>query len=106
MLSSKQMKKGRKYMDWQEIRGNILEEIREIQEKPLRQYLTERNINDNFFYEYENINRELTIFTNRPGIWIGRGGEGVNRLKEILSKQFDHEVEVSFMEIKGRFMSH
>lgn len=49
MLSSKQMKKGRKYMDWQEIRGNILEEIREIQEKPLRQYLTERNINDNFF---------------------------------------------------------
>lgn len=49
MLSSKQMKKGRKCMDWQEIRGNILEEIREMQEKPLRQYLTERNINDIFF---------------------------------------------------------
>lgn len=106
MLSSKQMRKGRKYMDWQEIRGNILEEIREMQEKPLRQYLTERNINDNFFYEYEHINRELTIFTNRPGIWIGRSGEGVNRLKEILSEQFDHEVEVSFVEIKGRFMNH
>ena len=77
-----------------------------MQEKPLRQYLTERNINDIFFYKYEHIDRELTIFTNRPGIWIGRSGEGVNRLKEILSEQFDHEVEVSFVEIKGRFMSH
>ena len=74
MLSSKQMKKGRKYMDWQEIRGNILEEIREIQEKPLRQYLTERNINDNFFFINMKILTEnlLSLLTDRA---FGLDGE-------------------------------
>lgn len=73
MLSSKQMKKGRKYMDWQEIRGNILEEIREIQEKPLRQYLTERNINDNFFINMKILTENLlSLLTDRA---FGLDGE-------------------------------
>lgn len=66
MLSSKQMKKGRKCMDWQEIRGNILEEIRKMQEKPLRQYLTERNINDIFFMNMNTLTENLlSLLTDR-----------------------------------------
>ena len=89
-------------MDYQEITDAA---IKEIQETPLRQYLKETGINDNFFYEYKNCSRELTIFTKIPGIWIGFQGKGVNRLSEILNEQFGHEVDIQFKEMKGNFMS-
>lgn len=92
-------------MDWQEIREKAIIEIREMQENPLRQYLKETGINDNFFYEYKNCNRELTIFTKIPGIWIGLRGKGVNRLNELLNEQFKHDVDIQFKEVKGNFMS-
>ena len=91
-----------KNMDCQEITDAV---IKEIQEAPLRQYLKETGINDNFFYEYKNCSRELTIFTKIPGVWIGFQGKGVNRLSEILNEQFGHEVDIQFKEIKGNFMS-
>ena len=89
-------------MDCQEITDAV---IKEIQETPLRQYLKETGINDNFFYEYKNCSRELTIFTKIPGVWIGFQGKGVNRLSEILNEQFGHEVDIQFKEMKGNFMS-
>ena len=92
-------------MDWQEIREESIREMREMQENPLRQYLKETGINDNFFYEYKNCSRELTIFTKIPGIWIGFQGKGVNRLSEILNEQFEHKVDIQFKEMKGNFMS-
>lgn len=91
-----------KNMDCQEITDAV---IKEIQETPLRQYLKETGINDNFFYEYKNCSRELTIFTKIPGVWIGLQGKGVDRLSEILNKQFGHEVDIQFKEMKGNFMS-
>ena len=60
-----------KNMDCQEITDVA---IKEIQETPLQQYLKEAGINDNFFYEYKNCSRELTIFTKIPGVWIGFQG--------------------------------
>ena len=91
-----------KNMDYQEITDAI---IKEIQETPLQQYLKETGINDNFFYEYKNCSRELTIFTKIPGVWIGFQGKGVNRLSEILNEQFGHDVDIQFKEMKGNFMS-
>ena len=91
-----------KNMDCQEITDAV---IKEIQETPLRQYLKETGINDNFFYEYKNCSRELTIFTKIPGVWIGLKGKGVDRLSEILNEQFGHEVDIQFKEMKGNFMS-
>ena len=89
-------------MDYQEITDAA---IKEIQETPLRQYLKETGINDNFFYEYKNCSRELTIFTKIPGIWIGFQGKGINRLSEILNEQFGHKVDIQFKEMKGNFIS-
>lgn len=91
-----------KNMDCQEITDVA---IKEIQETPLQQYLKEAGINDNFFYEYKNCNRELTIFTKIPGVWIGLQGKGVDRLSEILNEQFGHEVDIQFKEMKGNFIS-
>ena len=92
-------------MNFQELREEAYKEIREAQEAPLKLFLEETNINDNFFYEYKNCSRELTIFTKIPGVWIGFQGKGVDRLSEILNEQFGHEVDIQFKEMKGNFMS-
>lgn len=92
--------------NFQELREEAYKEIREMREAPLKLFLEEANINDNFFYEYKSNNKILTIYTIIPGIWIGFRGRGIKRLKEILKAEFNHDVEVEFKEIKGNFMSN
>ena len=92
-------------MYFQKLREETYKEIREMREAPLKLFLEEANINDNFFYEYKSSNKILTIYTIIPGIWIGFRGRGIKRLKEILKAEFNHDVEVEFKEINGNFMS-
>ena len=90
--------------NFQELREEAYREIREMREAPLKLFLEEANINDNFFYEYKSSNKILIIYTIIPGIWIGFKGRGIKRLKEILKAEFNHDVKVELKEIKGNFM--
>lgn len=92
-------------LEWMEMREESCKYLKEKHESPLIQYLTELNISDDFLYEYSNMNRNLVIYTKRPGIWIGLHGSGYNRLKEILLEKFEHDVEVNFKEVRGDFIS-
>lgn len=93
--------------NFQELREEAIKESRKIEEAPLKQFLEEADINDNFFYKYKYMgyHRILIIYTRIPGIWIGPKGKGVKRLKEILKHEFNREIEIEFKEIKGNFMS-
>jgi small subunit ribosomal protein S3 len=42
----------------------------------------------------------ITVFTARPGIIIGKGGQEVDKLKEELKKITDKEVQINIYEIK------
>ena len=42
----------------------------------------------------------ITVFTARPGIIIGKGGQEVDKLKEELKKLTDKEVQINIFEIK------
>jgi len=42
----------------------------------------------------------LNIFTSRPGLIIGRGGETIEKLKELLTKKFTESFMVNIKEIK------
>ena len=42
----------------------------------------------------------VTIFTARPGIIIGKGGQEVDKLKEELKKLTGHEIQINISEIK------
>ena len=42
----------------------------------------------------------MTIFTARPGIVIGRGGEEVNHLKKELNQLTPKDIQVNISEIK------
>ena len=44
---------------------------------------------------------EVIIHTSKPGIIIGRGGEGVNKLKTDVSKLVNENVQISIMEVKN-----
>lgn len=46
----------------------------------------------------------FTVWTDRPGILIGKGGQNVEVLKEILREEFDRDYDVKFKEIKGKML--
>lgn len=92
-------------MNWQEIREDAYTYIKNKKENPIKKFMKEIGINDNIIYEYKYRCYSLIIYTKYPGIWIGKAGSGVKRLKEILKEELKHDVEVNFVEVKGNFLS-
>ena len=43
---------------------------------------------------------EITIYTSKPGVIIGRGGEEIEKLKKELSKLVNENVQISIVDIK------
>lgn len=53
-------------------------------------------------YTYEYGANKITIYTDRPGYWIGYHGNGVTILKAALSSALQRDnVEVAFIELRG-----
>jgi len=90
--------------EWMEFRGECSEYIKNLHENALKKYLNEIGFKDIFAYDYSYDENKFTIYTCRPGIWIGKGGTGVERLKEILSKEVKENCSVAFKEMRGHFV--
>lgn len=91
--------------EWMEFRGECLEYVKNLHENALKKYLNEIGFKDIFAYEYSYSENKFTIYTRRPGVWIGKGGEGVKLLKEILAKEVKEDCNVEFKEICGNFVA-
>ena len=91
-------------MDFEYLVEDTLKEISEKNEKVLK----------NFFYTighkgivgYENDLRKkvFTVWSNKPGILIGKGGQNVKILKKILKEEFDYDYEIEFKEIQYKML--
>ena len=92
-------------IEWLELREDAATHFKRIHENALKHYLDEIGFADTFAYEYSYSENRFIIYTQRPGIWIGRHGSGVDRLKEILSEEVKADCHVSFREINGHFVS-
>ena len=78
--------------------------------------MSERNerVMKNFFYRighkgivgYKNDlgMKVFTVWTDKPDILIGKGGQNVCILKDILKEEFDYDYEIEFKEIKGKML--
>lgn len=44
---------------------------------------------------------KMVIYTEHPGIMIGKAGVYVDLLKEILRREFYHDYTIEFVEIRG-----
>lgn len=91
---------------WMEFRSDCMEFVKKMHETALKKYLDRVGIKDVFAYEYSYDENKFTIYTKYPGIWIGKGGQGVALLKEILSEDVKKNCDVCFKEIRGNFVSY
>lgn len=55
----------------------------------------------NVIIERNKKNTEVTIYTAKPGVIIGHGGEEINKLKKNLIKLVDENIQISIVEIKN-----
>lgn len=49
--------------------------------------------------------REMTIYTTRPGVLIGKAGNSVKEFKAMLTEEFCGIWNVKFVEIRGDFVN-
>ena len=89
-------------MDFEEFRGKVLEEMSEKNERVLKHFFWRINYKGIVGCENSLGERVFTVWTDRPCILIGKGGQNVEILKEILKEEFDYDYEIKFKEIKGK----
>lgn len=90
--------------DWLQLRGEAILSINKMREDALKHFMEKVGIKDVFAYEYNYDQNKFTIYTSKPGIWIGYHGKNVEILKEILSKEIKEGCGVEFKEIRGKFI--
>ena len=78
--------------------GKLLKEDIEIR-KNVTDRLKDAAVSDVYIERYANRIR-ITIKTARPGLVIGRKGEDIDKLRELLAKQTGKEIYVEIAEIK------
>lgn len=92
------------YMKFEELRGEVLEEMDERNERVLKRFFFRTGNKGIVGYENKLGKKKFIIWTDKPGILIGKGGKNVDILKEELKKEFDREYVVEFKEIKGKMI--
>ncbi|MDX9744711.1 MAG: 30S ribosomal protein S3, partial [Arcobacteraceae bacterium] len=55
----------------------------------------------NVVIERNKKNTEVTIYTAKPGVIIGHGGEEIEKLKNNLNKLVNENIQISIVEIKN-----
>ena len=88
--------------NFEEFRGKVLEEMVEKNERVLKHFFF--RINYKGIVGYKNSGRLFTVWTDRPSIIIGKGGQNINILKEILKEEFGYDYEIDIKEIKGEML--
>jgi small subunit ribosomal protein S3 len=74
-----------------------------VEDDKIRKYLNARLSKAGYLKIYDERTLKLvtvTIFTARPGIIIGKGGQEVDKLKEELKKLTKKEIQINISEIK------
>lgn len=90
--------------DWMEFRGDCILYMERIRENAFKKFFNKVGIKDIFAYDYSYDKNKFTIYTSKPGIWIGLHGKNVEILREILSKEIKEGCDVEFKEIRGKFI--
>lgn len=92
------------HMDFEELRGKVLEEMSETNERVLKHFFFRIGYKGIVGYKNNLDKKVFTVWTDKPGILIGRGGQNVTILKEILKEEFEKDYDVEIKEIKGKML--
>lgn len=91
-------------MEFEELREEVLEEMDERNERVLKHFFFRIGNKGIVGYENKLGKKKFIVWTDKPGILIGKGGKNVDILKEELKKEFDRDYDVEFKEIKGKMI--
>lgn len=86
--------------EWMEFRAQCLEFEYNRHKEIIEKWCKECNVTTPVGYD-DDYRGTLTIYTNRPGYLIGKGGEKVRKFEEAYSKEFRKPYKVKFVEIRG-----
>lgn len=96
-------------MEWEDFRAECLEWDKRKTEEALKTWLLEIGFNGTVGYEKDIGRKTIKIYSNKPGVLIGRGGKNVFILSDLLSETFNGNFEekwaVEFVEVKGDFVT-
>ena len=91
-------------MDFEELITEALEEMSERNERVMKNFFYSIGHKGVVGYENDLGKKVFTVWTDKPGILIGKGGKNVWILKDILKEEFDYDYEIEFKEIKGKML--
>ena len=91
-------------MNFEDFIREALEEISERNERVMKNFFYKIGHKGIVGYENDLGKKVFTVWTDEPGILIGKGGQNVWILKDILKEEFDYDYEIRFKEIKGKML--
>ena len=91
-------------MDFEEFVAEALDEMSERNERVMKNFFYRIGHKGIVGYENDLGKKVFTVWTDKPGILIGKGGQNVCILKDILKEEFDYDYEIEFKEIKGKML--
>lgn len=91
-------------MDFEEVIGKALEEMSERNERVMKNFFYSIGYKGIVGYENDLLKKVFTVWTDKPGILIGKGGNNICILKEILKEEFDYDYEIKFKVITGKML--
>ena len=91
-------------MDFDELIGEALVEMSERNERVMKNFFYRIGHKGIVGYENDLGKKVFTVWTDKPGILIGKSGQNVCILKDILKEEFDYDYEIEFKEIKGKML--
>ena len=89
---------------WMEIRAESIRISKERNRKLIEDWCRECHVTSPIGY-YNDYCGVITIYTDRPGYLIGRGGEKIQKFKEALKQEFHREYEVKLIEVRDGFVN-
>ena len=91
-------------MDFEEFVAEALEEMSERTERVMKNFFYRIGHKGIVGYKNDLETKVFTVYTDEPGILIGKGGQNVLILKDILKEEFDYDYEIEFKVIEGKML--
>ena len=90
---------------FEELRNEVHKWAVNRERKFLEDWCAEAKLTEPVAYDY-NYHKGFTIYTNRPGYLIGKGGNLINKYRTRLKEEFGKNNDIKFVEIKNGFANY
>ena len=91
-------------MDWMNFRADCMEYARKKEEALIKKWLDKIGYNETIGYYRDIRNHTMEIYTQHPGVLIGKYGKDVHEFQDMLDEEYRGHWKVKFIEVRGGFM--